>query len=301
MRRIIKLTITLSLIIFTAIFVTVLKEASIVTPKYAEYLKYVYATIILIGGIIITRQISSLIIESLKLKLEEQALIIGNAISIIGYIVSIATAAAYITSLPEAWLAGAALSGLIIGLAAQPILSNFFSGILMLLTGMIKPGSRIRILTSNIPFQLAHLPNYKYFSHDFIYAGYMGTVLEIGLFYTKVISEKGQIIKIPNTILATNSGVVEYLRNQDYIFNVRYELPISYDPEEALSQINDLLKDMPVSSIKIDEQSDKEYYLVKIVMNAKNYDYAELKSEVLKRLIKIHKKMKEHRRNQQLP
>jgi hypothetical protein len=102
----------------------------------------------------------------------------------------------------------------------------------MLLTGMIKPESQIRILTSNIPFQSASLPSYKFFSQDVIYAGYMGTVIEIGLFYTKVLSEEGKVIKIPNTILATNSGVVEYM------------------------------------------------------------NYADLKSEALKRLIKIHKKMK---------
>ncbi|MEM2680921.1 MAG: mechanosensitive ion channel family protein, partial [Candidatus Bathyarchaeia archaeon] len=116
--------------------------------------------------------------------------------------------------------------------------------------------------------------------------------LEVSLFYTKIISEEGQIIKIPNTILATNSGVVEYIKDQDYIFNVRYEFPIIYDPETVLMKINESLKDMPVLSVKIDEQSDKEYYLVKIVVNTKNYEYSELKSEILKRLIKIHKKMR---------
>ncbi|MBS7658622.1 MAG: mechanosensitive ion channel family protein [Candidatus Bathyarchaeia archaeon] len=292
MKPIIKIVTTLSLIIFAAVLVTVLKRELVITAKYIEYFKYVYAAIILIGGIIITRQISLLIIEYLKLKLKEQALIIGNSISIIGYIISITTTVAYVTSLPEAWLAGATFSGLIIGLAVQPILSNFFSGILMLLTGMVKPGSRIRILTSNIPFQIANLPAYKYFSYDFVYAGYMGTVLEVSLFYTKIISEEGQIIKIPNTILATNSGVVEYIKDQDYIFNVRYEFPIIYDPETVLMKINESLKDMPVLSVKIDEQSDKEYYLVKIVVNTKNYEYSELKSEILKRLIKIHKKMR---------
>jgi hypothetical protein len=58
--------------------------------------------IILIGGIIVTRQLSSLSIEILKLKLKEQALIIGNVILIIGYIAFISAAIAYITLLSEA-------------------------------------------------------------------------------------------------------------------------------------------------------------------------------------------------------
>lgn len=291
--RVMKVVITLSLVIIIAVSVTILKEVILIEPKYFEYIKYVYAAIILIGGIIITRQLSSLSVEILKTKLKEQSLIIGNTILIIGYVFSIVAAISYIGSIPEVLLAGATFSGLIIGLAAQPVLSNFFSGLLMLITGMIKPGSQVRILTWHIPFQWSFLPGYKYFSPDSIYAGYMGTVLEIGLFYTKVLTEEGQILKIPNTILATDAGIVEYEKEQDYIFNVRYEFPIKCDPEIVLSQIKEALRDMPVLSIRVNEQSDKDYYFVKIIMNAKGHDHADLKSEVLKRLIKIHKKLKE--------
>ncbi len=288
-----KIIATLSIIIVIIVFITLLKELSLIEPKYFEYIKYAYALIILIGGIIITRQLSSLSVEILKTKLKEQSLIVGNIILIIGYIISISASISYIGSIPEVLLAGATFSGLIIGLAAQPVLSNFFSGLLMLITGMIKPGTQVRILTWHIPFQWAFLPGYKYFSPDSIYAGYIGTVLEIGLFYTKILTEEGQTIKIPNTILATDSGVVEYEKEQDYIFNVRYEFPIKCDPEIVLPQIKEALKDMPVLSIRVNEQSDKDYYFVKIVMNAKGQDHADLKSEALKRLMKIHKKLKE--------
>lgn len=288
-----KIIITLILLIALIAFIAILKEATLIEPAYAGYIKYVYAVIILTGGIIVSRQLATLVVRILKDKLGTQALIIGNSVIIIGYIISITAAISYIGSIPEALLAGATFSGLIIGLAAQPVLSNFFSGILMLVTGMIKPGSQVRILTWHIPFQWAFLPGYKYFSPDSIYAGYMGNVLEIGLFYTKVLTEEGQIIKIPNTILATDSGVVEYNTNQDYIFNVRYEFPVKCDPEIVLARVKNALKDMPVLSIRINEQSDKDYYIVKIIMNAKGHDHADLKSEALKRLIKIHKELKE--------
>ncbi len=291
--RLAKIIITLILIISLITSITVIKELALIKPEYAYYIRYVYAVIILIGGIIISRQLASLIVDALKSKLGNQALVIGNSVVIIGYLVSIAATISYIGSLPETLLAGATFSGLIIGLAAQPVLSNFFSGLLILITGMVKPGSQVRILTSHIPFQWAFLPGYKYFSPDAIYAGYMGSVLEVGLFYTKVLTEEGQVIKIPNSILATDSGVVDYSANQDYIFNVRYEFPIKCDPELVLTKVKDALKDMPLISVRINEQSDKEYYIVKIIMNAKRHDHADLKSEALKRLIKIHKELKE--------
>ncbi|MCR6692889.1 MAG: mechanosensitive ion channel family protein, partial [archaeon YNP-LCB-003-016] len=65
------------------------------------------------------------------------------------------------------------------------------------------------------------------------------------------------------------------------------------DPEIVLARVKNALKDMPVLSIRINEQSDKDYYIVKIIMNAKGHDHADLKSEALKRLIKIHKELKE--------
>ncbi|MGC9069497.1 MAG: hypothetical protein ACP5IZ_11085, partial [Thermoprotei archaeon] len=118
-----KIIATLSIIIVIIVFITLLKELSLIEPKYFEYIKYAYALIILIGGIIITRQLSSLSVEILKTKLKEQSLIVGNIILIIGYIISISASISYIGSIPEVLLAGATFSGLIIGLAAQPVLS----------------------------------------------------------------------------------------------------------------------------------------------------------------------------------
>lgn len=190
--RLAKIIATLILLAGLIAFIAILKESALIEPTYAGYIKYIYAIIILVGGIIVSRQLAALMVGILKDKLGNQALIIGNSVVIIGYVVSIAAAISYVGSIPETLLAGATFSGLVIGLAAQPVLSNFFSGILMLVTGMIKPGAQVRILTWHIPFQWAFLPGYKYFSPDSVYAGYMGNVLEIGLFYTKVLTEEGR-------------------------------------------------------------------------------------------------------------
>jgi hypothetical protein len=41
----------------------------------------------------------------------------------------------------------------------------------------------------------------------------------------------------------------------------------------------------------VNEQSDKEYYIVKAVLNAREKDHALIKSEILTRLIRLHRDM----------
>jgi small-conductance mechanosensitive channel len=208
--------------------------------------------------------------------------------------VSAVVAASYLSFSPTALLAGAAFSGLVLGLALQPTLGSFFAGILILVSGEIRPGNQVRILTWHIPFQWAFNPGYKYFSPDQIYAGYMAEVIEIGLFFTTILTEEGQTMKIPNTIIATDAAVITYT-NKDYIFNVRYEFPNKFDPELVLGRMHKELKDFPVLHVYINEQSDKEFYIVKVVLNAKEKDHAALKSEILSRFIRLHRQLKEEK------
>ena len=175
---------------------------------------------------------------------------------------------------------------MVLGLALQPTLVGFFAGILILRSGTIRPGNQVRIMTWHIPFQWASNPGYKHFSPDRIYAGYMAEVIEIGLFFTTVLTEEGPTIKIRNTIVATDAVVVTYT-NRDYIFNVRYEFPNRFDPEVVLKRVKEEVATYPVINCFINDQSDKEYYIVKVVLNAREKDHAILKSEILVRLINL--------------
>jgi small-conductance mechanosensitive channel len=234
------------------------------------------------------------VIKELTPKLDKNALLVSNIVVVVGYIVSAVAAASYLSFSPTALLAGAAFSGLVLGLALQPTLGSFFAGILILVSGTIRPGNHVRILTWHIPFQWAFNPGYKYFSPDQIYAGYMAEVIEIGLFFTTILTEEGQTMKIPNTIIATDAAVITYT-NKDYIFNVRYEFPNKFDPELVLGRMHKELKDFPVLHVYINEQSDKEFYIVKVVLNAKEKDHAALKSEILSRFIRLHRQLKEEK------
>jgi small-conductance mechanosensitive channel len=229
----------------------------------------------------------------LRPRLKNDALVVGNAISVCGFIISLLVAASFAAISSTTILASATVGGIVLGLALQPTLGSFFAGLLILGSGAVRPGTQVRILSWHMPFQWAFQPGYKYFSPDAIYAGYMGQVVKIGLFFTIIATEEGQLMKIPNTILAIDAAIVSYTE-KDYVFNVRYEFSVELDPEDVLREISAAIRDdYPVMSILINEQSDKRYYYVKIVLNARERDHAVLKSEILTKIIRIQKRLEQ--------
>ncbi len=269
------------------------------SPTYENVFKYIYAVIILAGGFFVSRELANVIARGLQPKLGNNSLVVSNVVAVGGFIVAAVAAAFYVSFSPTELLAGAAFSGLVLGLALQPTLGSFFAGILILVSGTIRPGSEVRILTWHIPFQWAFTPGYKYFSPDAIYSGYMAQVMKIGLFFTTVLTEEGQTMKIPNTILATDAAIVAYT-GRDFIFNVRYEFSNRFDPRLVVERIRQETRDFPVLNVYVNEQSDKEYYIVKLVLNAREKDHATLKSEILMRLVNLHNELKTQREDQQL-
>ena len=281
------------LIFVVALVAAVVLVLSLLDRYFASYsylVTYAYAAIILVGGVLITRELASILAREIRGQSERTSLVLKNAITVVGYILTLVAALSYASFSPTEFLATAAFGGLVLGLALQPTLGSFFAGILILVSGAIRPGNQVRIMTWHIPFQWAFTPGYKYFSPDQIYAGYMAEVIEIGLFFTTIVTEEGQTVKMPNTIIATDAAVVTYT-NRDYIFNVRYEFPNKFDPALVLKRVKEEVAGYPVISCFINEQSDKDYYIVKIVLNAKEKDHATLKSEILTRLINLNRNL----------
>ena len=79
--------------------------------------------------------------------------------------------------------------------------------------------------------------------------------------------------------------------NKEYIFNVRYKFSNKFDPDVVLKRVKEEVATYPVINCFINEQSDKEYYVVKIVLNAREKDHAILKSEILARLINLNRSL----------
>ena len=261
-------------------------------PQYANDFRYLYAGLILVAGIVLTREIAGLVARELRSELGDSALVASNGVAILGYVIAVLAAASYMSFSPTDILASAAAGGLVLGLALQPTLGSFFAGILILISGEIRPGTQVRILSWHIPYQWAFAPGYKFFSPDQIYPGFMGEVLEVGLFFTTLVTEEGQSMKLPNSILATDAAIIRYT-SRDYYFNVRYEFPIRFPPDVVMNGVAEETKDFPVLRTYVNEQSDKEFYIVKMVLNAREKDHAELKSQILSRLIALHQRLSE--------
>lgn len=259
-------------------------------------LNVVYTVLAVAGIVLIVYSVSGPILRVLVPRYGRKAYAVTNALKVFTYIIAGIILLASLGISPEVALAGGTFSGLVVGLALQPVLSNFFAGLIVLLTGYVRPGDDIRLLTPAMPYQWAFLPGYKYFSPDYVFVGYRGRILEVGLLYSLMISDSGVELKIPNRIIF-DAAIVNYTpeRQLERISQVRYEFKVDYDPDVVLERIKEALGDMKelIEDVTINEQSDKEYYIVQIRFSTPvGRDWRDIKSEILKRLVKVHRQLK---------
>ena len=98
-------------------------------------------------------------------------------------------------------LFGAAVLGLILGLALQPVLSNAFAGVVIVLAAPFKVGDRIALILSN-PSPVA--PSYP---RELAYPSYSGTVLDVGIIYTEIKLDSGEVTRFPNAVVLASPAV----------------------------------------------------------------------------------------------
>jgi len=282
------------ILIVIAIAIKVFEASITYLPKefanfYQNYKGALNSIVIVVAGIIIIQLFASA--SMIWLKGFKEAYFIRNVILVVGYIL---LAIAIVSSLGiggEGLLASATFSGLVFGLALQPVLSNFFSGLLILLSGYLKPGQMVRIAGA-IPLSLLAFPAYKFFSRDYIIPSLKGQVIEIGFMYTKILDVDGQIVKIPNTMLFSSSIVIEK-SSESKVIQVRYEFPVMCNPDDVLmrlhKRVSAILKDY---RLYIEEQTDKQYYIVLLIAEAPpKVKTREFRSAILKEFIKTHREL----------
>ncbi len=113
---------------------------------------------------------------------------LGLVISVIGYIIVILSALDVVGVDMGGLLLGGALTGVIVGIAAQQTLGNFFAGLVLLL---IRPFT----LGETVIFRSGPLGG-----------EYEGRVTDMGLFYVSLVTEQGPV-QLPNAgVLASAIG-----------------------------------------------------------------------------------------------
>ncbi|MEM0095544.1 MAG: mechanosensitive ion channel family protein [Candidatus Bathyarchaeia archaeon] len=256
---------------------------------YLVYFNIVRAITAIMLGILAIELMASLITVRLK-HLGRGVYLIRNVVVVMGYVAVGLMVLAIFEVTGVSAVAGATVSGLVIGLGLQPVLANLFAGLIILGTGFLKPGANVKI-SGGLPLSPLAFPAYKMFSRDEYMPTLRGIVVEVGLMHTKILSENGELVKIPNNIAFTNSVVMEE-QEEPKTVRVRYEFPVQYDPDIVLSKIREEFDKNNVGDYKVylEEQSDKNYYIVLVVATAPpNTKVREFRSELLKHMIKVHR------------
>ncbi|MFP3168317.1 MAG: mechanosensitive ion channel family protein [Thermoproteus sp.] len=249
------------------------------------------AVVIIGAGVAGVKALGDFIIAALRPMIGDRAYSVGNTFKVLGYIAAITAGFFKIGATSQIALLGGTVAGIVLGLALQPTLGNLFAGLLIIATNFVRVGDTVRIINWQVPYQWAFSPPYKYFSPDYIYPAFMGKVVEVNLFYTVVVTDRGDELKIPNSIMLGGAVVDESASqwSQQRVVNVRVELPLSVvDLDRLEGDIRELLSDLDVRGIYLNEQSDKDYVIVLIRLAVpKGGDWRLVKSEALKRLLKM--------------
>jgi small-conductance mechanosensitive channel len=135
-------------------------------------------------------------------------------------------------------LVGAGFFGLVVGLAAQAVLGNLFSGLMLVASRPFNIGDRIALIT----WQYGKFP--PSLSHGWLEPSYTGQVKEITLIYTKILTDSNALVKVPNGIV-TQSLILDLGHDRHGHAGTQFEVPIQIDPDELHKSLNSQLSGMP--------------------------------------------------------
>jgi len=292
-RRLVAVTLS-KLVLIGIVSVNLYYFAKLFLPLFGivldeEQLNLVKSLIIVVAGSIAINTVGNSIIVYLRDRVKEKAYAVGNVVKVIGILAVLLFAISISRLGAELALLGGTVTGLVLGLALQPVLGNLFAGIIILTTRFVEVGDMVRIVASQIPYDVASLPSYKYFSPDYVAPGYKGRVVEIGLIYTTLILDTGYELRVPNMVLLS-SGVVDYTPkwSEKQVVLVRVELPLAViDLDKLEEEIRKALEGLNVVAVDYTEQSDKDFVIVRVKLEIPpGENWRAVKSEALKRLLK---------------
>jgi len=117
-------------------------------------------------------------------------------------------------------------------------------------------------------------------------------VVEVGLLHTKILSDNGEMVKIPNNLAFSDSVVMEE-KEEPKTVRVRYEFSVEYDPDMVIAKIQEVLsREFENFRVYVEEQSDKNYYIVLVLATTPpNSKVRDCRSDLLKLMIKVHREI----------
>lgn len=138
----------------------------------------------------------------------------------------------------ESILLGSAFAGIVVGLAAQTVLSNVLAGLLLVLSDPFRPGDRVSFVSSTYP---ALPPSYP---HELTYPSYTGTIADVGLIYTVLWLDSGTQAKIPNSVVI-GSLLLKPRSDIADVHRIRMTFPLSVDVTAVEAALPEITEDFP--------------------------------------------------------
>jgi|UniRef100_A0A7C3LUR3 small-conductance mechanosensitive channel len=130
---------------------------------------------------------------------------------------------------------GGTLLSVVLGIAGQNSLTNFFSGFVLAIVQPFRVGDPVSIVTWQYTRLAATFP------HDTILPEHRGTVASIGMIYTGFIGEDGRKFMLPNAILL-QAMILEWSRSPVPV-SLHLELPLDLSFRETEATIRSVVKD----------------------------------------------------------
>ena len=130
---------------------------------------------------------------------------------------------------------GGTLLSVILGIAGQNSLTNFFSGFVLAIVQPFRVGDPISLVTWQYTRLVGTYP------HETILPEHRGTVASIGMIYTSLIGEDGRKFMLPNSILL-QAMILEASRSPVPV-TLRLELPLDVPFPTIESTIHDVIQE----------------------------------------------------------
>jgi len=180
-------------------------------------------------------------------------------------------------------LISAGFASIILGIAAQSVLSNFFAGFYLIFAKPFNIGERITLNNSQFSSFSSTYP------HEFQIPEFTGIVEEIGFLYTKMINDENILVTIPNSTII-NAMVYNYSKNEKRIVKVRFDIPVAINLNNFKKKFLDTFsdKEIKILDIKILDLFIDHYNLA-VITEVSNLKIDDIKDRILSHVVNLTK------------
>lgn len=217
--------------------------------------RFVVATLIIIAGFVLSGMLSRSMVKRLDKRSIDNAVVsfLAGIVRTIVVIASLLMALSHVGIQTTSFIAVLGAAGLAVGLALQGSLSNFASGVIIMI---------------NRPFR----------SGDYVDAGGIGgTVMNIELFQTVLHTPDNKVVIVPNSEI-TNSPITNFsrlpTRRVDFVIGVSYNADLKKTREVLLQIIDedDRVLPEPAPRVSVNELADSSVnFIVRPWVNSEDY------------------------------